>query len=65
MKVDFSDQPKLEPLKLVHMRGPLGLHIIILIVATFVWFMEMCMGHPQYRKTQESIVTRIMNMKLK
>ena len=63
MKVDFSDQPKLEPLKLIQMQGPFGLHIVILIVSTFVWLVEMCMGHPQYWKTHESIITRLMKMK--
>ena len=43
MKVDFSDHPELEPLTLIHLQGPLGLHAVILILATFVWFGELCM----------------------
>ena len=50
MKVDFSDRPENEPLTLNHLQGPLGLHALALVLASLVWFAELCMGNLQKRK---------------
>ena len=50
MEVDFSDLPELEPLTLLPLQGPLALHALILILATLVWFAELCMGTLRERK---------------
>ena len=42
MEVEFSDKPELAQLTVNHMQGPLGLHALILALATLVWLAELC-----------------------
>ena len=44
LEVEFSDKPKLEPLTLDHVQGPLALLASALIAATLVWLAEMGSG---------------------
>ena len=43
MEVEFSDKPELSQLTVNHLQGPLGLHALILALATFVWLAELCL----------------------
>ena len=52
MEVEFSDHPELEPLTLIPLQGPLGLHTLILVLATLVWFVEVGFGTLQEKKNQ-------------
>ena len=61
MEVEFSDKPEWTQLTVIHLQGPLGLHALILILATFVWLAELCLGTVHERK---NMVTKINHTEL-
>ena len=44
VEVEFSDKPEWTQLTVIHLQGPLRLHALLLILATLVWFAELCVG---------------------
>ena len=44
MEVEFSDKPEWTQLTVIHLQGPLGLHALLLFLATLVWFAELFVG---------------------
>ena len=50
MEVEFSDKPEWTQLTVIHLQGPLGLHALILVLATFVRLAELCLAAVHERK---------------
>ena len=59
MEVEFSDKPELAQLTVNHMQGPLGLHALILVLATLVWLAELCLGAIKQRMNLATKITYI------
>ena len=51
VEVEFSDRPKLEPLTLTHIQGPLALHTLALGITILVWVAEL-LSYYQWKRPE-------------
>ena len=40
--VEFSDKPEWQPMTVAHLLSAFFIHALFLVIATFVWFGELC-----------------------
>ena len=57
MEVEFSDKPKLEPLTLTCIQGPLALHTLVLGITILVWVAEL-LSYYQCRRPEATGTSR-------
>ena len=50
MEIQFPDEYELAPLTVTPLLSPLLVHVLFLLLAIFVWFIELCFGIVQQRK---------------